>query len=143
MKIPALALMVLLALNGCKEDDNDPAPTPAPADTCVGGIGDSLYLNVRTVHHTRPVTGCKVYIKYNTNTFPGEVTSVYDDSIQIANDTVAGTFTNLKCGKYYLYATGVDSLLDPTHWTVKGGIPFYSPYNDTTLNVTVFVTEGD
>ena len=106
-------------------------------------MGDSLNLNVRTVHHNRAIPGCKVYIKYNTNTFPGEITSVYDDSIQIANDTVAGTFSGLKCGKYFLYATGVDSLLDPSTWIVKGGIPYYSAYNDTTLNVTVFVTEGD
>jgi hypothetical protein len=130
-----------LIFSGCKDDDED--PVPAPVSNCVAGKGDFLSLNIRTVHHTRPVSGCKVYIKYNTNSFPGEITSVYDDSLQIPNDTVAGTFSGLKCGKYYLYATGIDSLLDPTVWIVKGGIPFSTEYNDTTLNVSVYVTEGD
>lgn len=130
-----------IAFSGCKKDKKDEPQPVVPA--CVGGTGGNLKLIARTVHHTRAIKGCKVYIKYNTNSFPGEVTSVYDDSLQIPADTVEGAFENLKCGKYFLYATGIDSLLDPSTWIVKGGIPFSTELDSGVVNVTVYVTEGD
>ena len=135
--------IVFASFSGCKDDKDDPQPQPPPVTECVGGTGGNLTLIARTVHHTRAIKGCKVYIKYNTNLFPGEVTSVYDDSLQIPADTVEGAFMNLKCGKYFLYATGIDSVLDPASWIVKGGIPFSTQLDSGTVNVTVYVTEGD
>jgi hypothetical protein len=129
----------LLAFSACGDDDND----QTPQSDCVGGKGGAMVLAAKTVHHTRPINGCKLYIKYNTNSFPGENTSVYDDSLQMPIDSSQAWFSGLKCGKYYLYATGIDSLLPSPVWIVKGGIPVNTSLSADTLNITVYITEGD
>ena len=51
-----------------------------------------------------------VYIKYNSTTFPGTNTSVYDDSTRVGNNTpntfIQASFQQLSDGNYYLYFVG-------------------------------------
>lgn len=138
-----LALYVMISccvFTSCKKDK---APDKVPDEPCTAGKGGNLVILAKTVHHTRAIKGCKVYIKYCTNNFPGELTSVYSDSIKIPDDTVESVFTGLHPGKYFLYGTGIDSLLDNSVWHVKGGVPVNTSQDSDTLRVTVYVTEGD
>ncbi|CAN5493543.1 hypothetical protein BH11BAC2_BH11BAC2_14480 [soil metagenome] len=122
---------IAFAIPSCKKTD------------CNAGSGGDVTVVARMVHHSRAINGCTVYVKYCAKDFPGADTSKYDLSFKAAFDTPEVALTGLKSGDYYLYATGVDSLLDPSTWIVKGGIPFSTNLSSGSVNQTVFVTEGD
>lgn len=138
-KIFLLILPLSIALcTGCGDDEKD------QSDNCPEGRTGSLKLVANMIHHTRPIKGCTVYVKYGATEFPGDDPARYDYSVQAANDTSIAIIDSLNCGDYYIYAVGVDSLLDPVNWICKGGIPFRTSLkNDTTINLNVFITEGD
>jgi len=113
-------------------------------DECTAGQGGNLTIVAKTFHHTKPIPGCTLYIKYCTQEYPGDNNySAYDKSYKIANDTFQIAVNGLQNGEYYLYALGVDSALSPSNNIVKGGIPFSTDQKDGTVYLTVPVTDGD
>ena len=128
-----LSLIIPLFVGGCKKKDD-----------CTAGMGGKLTIVAKTVHHTKPIPGCTFYVKYCAKDFPGENNlSSFDKTYKISNDSTEIAISNLQNGEYYLYATGIDSSLDPTNNIVKGGIPFNTEQKEGTIKITVPITEGD
>src|SRR5436190_9657162 len=72
-------------------------------------IYGNITLDIHMKHHYWDVPGLKVYMKKNATTFPGTDTSLYEYKGQ--GDASANlTFDKLLVGKYFIYATGYDSL---------------------------------
>jgi hypothetical protein len=132
MKNLLILLSISLILASCK-----------PKNDCKAGSGGNLVIKASTVHHTRLVPGCTVYVKYNANEFPGTDFSVYEVTVKAKNDESFVTIPGLKCGNYDLYAQGIDSLLSPVNWIVKGGIPFSTSQDKDTISISIPITEGD
>jgi hypothetical protein len=119
-----LLLPAILILNSC----------------CKGGSGGKATLNCSVFHHTKPIVGATVYIKYNATEFPGTDPSSYSDHQTASGASNTITFTGLNCGDYFLYGVGYDSsLMVP----VTGGIHFQIKYSDRkhTETTNVPVTE--
>jgi hypothetical protein len=126
-----IAVLFITSCTSCKEDD------------CNAGSGGGLNVAAKMIHHTREIKGCTVYVKYNTQDFPGEAASNYDITFK-ANDTTSIAYLRgLNCGDYYIYAVGIDSLLTPPNNVVKGGIPFSTAQKVGTQSINLYVTEGD
>jgi hypothetical protein len=107
---------------------------------CKGGSGGNATLNCAIFHHSKPIPGATLYIKYNATEFPGTDASSYSDHKMAANNSNAISFTGLHCGDYYLYGVGFDSTLG---LPVTGGIHFQIKYSDRshTESTNVPVTE--
>jgi hypothetical protein len=133
-----IAVLFITSCTSCKEDD----PT-TPTNNCIGGKGGAVTFEVKTIHHIREIKGCTIYIKYNAQDFPGENASNYDYVFK-ADDSMSISYTDsMKCGKYYLFATGIDSLLSPPNNIVKGGVPINISQIQDTARINLYVTEGD
>lgn len=133
MKSYFLFLMTFLfvtSFNSCKEDD------------CKAGSGGSLTVAAKMIHHTREIKGCTVYVKFNTQDFPGASPANYDLTFKANDSTSIAYLRGLNCGNYYLYAVGIDSLILPPNNVVKGGIPFSTSQKEGTQNINLYVTEG-
>ena len=130
-KLFLIAMLFITSCNSCKEDD------------CKAGYGGGLTVAAKMIHHIREIKGCTVYVKFNTQDFPGEAASNYDMTFK-ANDTTSIAYlSGLNCGDYYIYAVGIDSLLTPPNNVVKGGIPFSTSQKEGTQSINLYVTEGD
>ncbi len=118
-------------LQACKKDN-----------TCEAGSGGSLTLIAKLKHHgsiipndsLRPDT---VWIKYNAQDWSGAPSG--------ANAMYIGEFpedhvhiSGLKCGDYYLYASGWDT---STNEVVTGGRAFSTEDEEGELHVDIAVTE--
>jgi hypothetical protein len=134
MKSISLFLITFLfvaSFSSCKEDD------------CKAGTNGGLTVAAKMIHHTREIKGCKVYVKFNTQEFPGEAAANYDLTFKANDSTSIAYLRGLNCGDYYLYAVGIDSLILPPNNVVKGGIPFSTSQKEGTQNINLYVTEGD
>lgn len=129
---------VALLFQSCRDEEDDPQP-----DLCIEGRSGELQLVIKMVHHTRPIKGARVFIKYNATEFPGGDTTRYDYAVSAMADSPFATIDSLSCGNYYLYAIGIDSLLDPTNWICKGGLPYRTDLSVGTDSINVYITEGD
>ncbi|HEV7231146.1 MAG TPA: hypothetical protein VGO45_07455 [Bacteroidia bacterium] len=107
---------------------------------CKGGSGGSAELVCTVFHHSKPIPGATVYIKYNAKDFPGADPSAYSTQLKATGNSNTVTFTGLHCGDYYLYGTGFDSALG---LPVTGGLHFQIKYSDRKKqeSTTVAVTE--
>ena len=127
-----LGATLLLAVAGCKKDD-DPVLPPAS----VGGKGGSGTLRVTPRHHGKQIDSCTVFIKYNAVDKPAN--GVYDDSVKCikSGGIPVATFTSLKKGNYYLFGYGWDpELSPPAH--VRGGYAYpLSVENDQSVELAV------
>ena len=123
--------LFITSCNSCKEDD------------CKAGSGGGLTIAAKMIHHIREIKGCTVYVKYNTQDFPGGSPSNYDLSFKANDSTSIAYLRGLNCGDYYLYAVGIDSLLTPPNNVVKGGMPFSTAQKEGTQSINLYVTEGD
>ncbi len=99
-------------------------------------------LGVRTMHHTWSVGNCTVYLKRNTQSFPGTDGWLYDDSL-VTNLDGYGVFTQLHYGDYYLYAKGFDKM--ENQMVTGHGYIQLTPANlvDGRLDTVLWVTEWD
>ena len=138
--MPFLLLLITLMVSfyGCKPDKDD-----EPVDSCPEGRTGALQLSATMIHHSRPIKGCDLYIKYNATEFPGEDTSLYDYHVTAPGNSAVAVIDSLNCGNYYLYAIGIDSLLDPSGWLCKGGLPFSTDKKSGSVSINVYITEGD
>jgi hypothetical protein len=137
----ALAAGLLLSALACNRSDDDPPPTT----TCTAGLGGGLTIVAFPKHHTKTIFNQTdypdtVFVKFNTQDSPGPDLSSYDTFFvgEAGEDHVH--LPNLKCGKYYLLATGFDTSI---HQRVIGGIPFNTDLDSTEVDVNIPVTEGD
>ena len=126
--------LVLLGINAChKKDDTTPTPT------CIGGSGGDKTLVVDLKHHTLQIPNDSIYpdtvwVKYNAI----NAGSGYDiQKVGVSGDTTI-TFTGLKCGNYFLTASGYDRTID---MVVSGGIKITIADTDGVVKFTVPVTE--
>lgn len=131
------AVIILINIQ-CNDDKKE-----EEIDNCAEGRTGTLTLVAKMVHHSRPIIGCKVFIKYNASEFPGEDTTKYDYSVTSPSNSAFATIDSLTCGNYYIYAIGIDSLLDPVNWVVKGGLPYSTALLSGTDSINVYITEGD
>ncbi len=131
-KTYALVLLgLLVGISGCKKDK------------CEAGRTGNLTLTTKMLHHSRPINGCSVFVKYNATEFPGEDTTKYDYKVAADFNSPFCVISNLSCGDYFIYAVGIDSLLDPSNWVVKGGLPYSTENASGNDNLNVYITEGD
>ncbi len=102
----------------------------------LAGKGGNATLKVTPQHHGENIDSCTIFIKYNAQDKPSE----YDDQTIciMENGKPVATFSELKKGEYYIYGRGWDADIEQE---VVGGIP-YKIEEETTLNITVPVTEG-
>jgi hypothetical protein len=128
--ITAIALLV----SSCKKEG---------LEKCIAGPGGELTLKVYLQHAEHAVVNLKnyrdtIYIKYNTLENPGASASAYD-AVYIGEwpgDFV--TIHNLKCGDYYLFGTGYETVHS---YRVSGGIPFSTSQKSGEIKVTIPVSE--
>lgn len=133
-----LLILFITSCDSCKEDDNS-----TPINNCIGGKGGDITLELKSIHHIREIKGCTFFIKFNTQNFPGEDSANYD-YISKADDFSSIAFSDsMKCGNYYVFATGIDSLLSPPNNLVKGGLPININQIQDTAKFNIYVTEGD
>lgn len=131
-----LAFPVMFLFQGCKPEEEDD-------DNCKPGRSGNLRIVLNMIHHTRPIKGATVYIKYGAVEFPGENPALYDYSTTADALSSFAAVDSLACGQYYIYAVGIDSLLDPVNWICKGGIPYNTSASSGTDSLNVYITEGD
>lgn len=73
-------------------------------------------LCVKTQHHHQPIPKATVYVKYNTDTFPGyDKTAAYFDAQFTTAQNAQGCMEPLPEGVHWLVAFGYDSLYFPHH----------------------------
>jgi hypothetical protein len=99
-----------------------------------------ISLSVHAVHHTWDVPGIGVYLKTNSSVFPGKDTSIYEYKAR-ADQYGKVVFENLLPGKYFIYASGYDSLFGSM---VIGELPvsLYPEYlNSNHADITIQVSE--
>lgn len=101
------------------------------------GPGGKAVIKGMVMHHTAPIPGAAVYIKYGAKEFPGTDITYYDASVN-ADAQANYTFTDLKKGDYYLFGVGFDSTLVKT---VTGGIPVEIKSKTETVQAEVQITE--
>ena len=139
---PVLRVLVFCTVIGMFHSCGDKEEEPQP-DLCNEGRNGERTLAMKMVHHTRPINGARVFIKYNAVEFPGEDTAMYDYSVTSLPDSPFASIDSLACGNYYVYAVGIDSLLDPTNWVCRGGFPYRTSLSTGIDTITVYITEGD
>jgi hypothetical protein len=93
----------------------------------------------KVVHHTKAISGARVFIKFDATEFPGKDTTAYDTKV-VADAN--GNFS-IDCykGDYYLYGYGHDLAIDPPY-VVFGGVPVKIRKNED-VDAQIAVTEGD
>lgn len=133
-----LALCIMGVLASCNDEKKE-----EEVDNCAEGRTGNLTLVTRMVHHQRPIVGCRVFIKFNALEFPGEDTTKYDFAFSANAQSAYASVDSLACGDYYVYAIGIDSMLPPTNWVCKGGLPYRTTLSAGTDSINVYITEGD
>jgi hypothetical protein len=96
---------------------------------------------VKTSHHGQPIPNAVVYVKYNTNVFPGydQPASFYDATFY-TDAQAYGCLTGVPIGKHWLVAFGYDSLHYPHH--VFGSLPVeLTLEGKITIDTTLYVSE--
>lgn len=107
------------------------------------GTGGNLTIKIYLQHGEHGVANLKnyrdtVFLKYNTQEYPGSGPSLYDQTIigDWPGDCV--TVNGLHCGDYFIYAAGYESVHG---YRVAGGIPFSTKQTEGETSVTVPVSE--
>ena len=135
-----LFIASILGLASCKHD------TPA-APACVAGSGGNVTVVAYLFHHdsmivNKPDYRDSVFVKFNTHNLPGTNASSYD--AVFVGDSVSENvhLTGLKCGDYYIYGVGLDTITSPGFpFHVSGGIPFSISATTGEITMHVPVTE--
>jgi len=103
----SLFLLLLFYCSSCSKDD--------PVYDFTTEVG------FKTQHHERAVPFIDVYIKYNTDVFPGyEDLSVFDTMI-VSDEYGDVVFSKVSFGKHWAVGFGYDEFVGEP---VRGGLPF-------------------
>ncbi|TAL61262.1 MAG: carboxypeptidase regulatory-like domain-containing protein [Bacteroidetes bacterium] len=101
------------------------------------GTGGKATIQGMVKHHSDPIPGAVIYIKYGAEESPGTDITYYDASAT-GDANAHYEFSDLKKGDYYLFAVGFDSNIVQT---VIGGIPVEIKSKTETVTADVPVTE--
>lgn len=120
-------------LTSCKEDDEA---------ACIGGDGGQLTIVATLEHHgdvipNSPGYPDTVWVKYNTQEWSNAPLG-YDKQVIGEEGEDHVHITGLKCGKYYLYASGFDTTIQ---MVVRGGIPISTNQSTGELMIDIPATE--
>jgi hypothetical protein len=116
--IAGFAILLALTVSSCHKE----------------GLGGNGSISGTVYHHSDPIPNCVVYLKFNTQDFPGESPSLYDASVT-ADNKGAYTFPKVYKGEYYIYGVGFDAQIGQI---VRGGVPVKAKRNKlTTQDVPV------
>ncbi len=107
---------------------------------CKPGSGGDATIVAFPQHHGKEIKGATVYIKYNAKDFPGTDLSKYDATFVGEAEEEHVHCKSLKCGKYYLYAIGFDSMIMQA---VSGGIAIKVKHSEREkeIDMNIPVTE--
>lgn len=126
-RISPLLAIFMVAQMACRPALPDEIPLPTK-------------ICVRTQHHTLPIPDATIYLKYNTDSFPGydKPPSFFDASFKTGADA-RGCIEPVPEGRHWLVAIGYDSLYFPHD--VRGSIMVeisltYKPVLDTILYIS-------
>jgi hypothetical protein len=104
------------------------------------GTGGKASLAIDVKHHGKVIGGATVYIKYNSNDAASSIAE-YDATFTAKSSGEKkghAHIYDLKAGKYYLYATGIDTINGiPT--PVKGGVPVTIKGSEKTSEIAVLI----
>lgn len=107
---------------------------------CKAGTGGKASIVCRVYNTTTGGNGnnSTVYIYYGSSKPPASLDK-FDAHKSTGLNSNTVTFTNMKCGTYYLYATGYDSIVS---LPLKGGGPFSLTHSNRnkTENATISVS---
>lgn len=121
-----MGMLLLTFLASCKRQDGDV-------------VVPNFKLKVQAMHHTWGVSGIKMYIRYDEDSFPGTNVQLYDESA-VTDQTGTAVFENLAYGDYYVYAYGYDFFF--LDWVTGNGLMRLTRFNvsngemDTVLMVS-------
>lgn len=100
-KIFFALLMAFLTQMACRP--SLPDEIPLPTKICV-----------RTQHHTLPIPNATVYVKFNTDSFPGyNQPASYFDAVFKTGPDARGCLAPVPEGRHWMIAYGYDSLYFP------------------------------
>lgn len=100
------------------------------------GLGGDATIVAYPQHHGTPIKGATVYVKFNTEDFPGASPSNFDTRFTGMIDEDHVNCTGLNAGKYYLYAIGYDSTRSQN---VSGGVPVKIKHKERKDDIIVYV----
>lgn len=120
----AIAILAYMACRPLLPDE-----IPLPTKICV-----------RTQHHNQPIPNATVYVKYNTDSFPGydRPPSYFDASFKTGPDS-RGCIEPVPEGRHWLVAFGYDSLHFPNfvYGSMRAEISLtYKPVLDTIMYIS-------
>ena len=113
---------LVFGLSACKHDE---------------GFGGSAVIQGTVAHHSRTIPLAVVHIKFGAKESQDTLPANYD-AHELADSLGNYTFSGLKAGNYYLFASGYDSSISQM---VYGGIPVKLKKDDEILTTNVPVTE--
>lgn len=105
MKTFLYILIILTGFSACKKNE----------------LGGKSSIKGTVAHHGKAIANAIVYIKFDTQEFPGDDISKYDAHVTA---DISGKYEipEIYKGSYYLYAVGEDFGIPPPY-TVVGGLP--------------------
>lgn len=115
--------------------------------TCIGASGGNLNITAYLYHHdslivNKPGYLDTVFVKYNSSNLPGLSPSDYDTYFVGDSASAFVKLTGLRCGDYYFYGVGMDTVSSPGHpFHVSGGTPFSTSEISGEIIIHVPVTE--
>jgi hypothetical protein len=129
-----LSASLLAGMSSCEKG------TPVTPPACTAGPGGNLTMVVFPQHHGKAIVSKSsypdtVYLKFGATEYPGNLSSFDKFYVGEAGEDHVH-ISGLKCGQYYIYATGFDSTE-----RVTGGIPYNTAQSTGEVNVIVPVTE--
>ena len=102
-------------------------------------LGGDAVIEGKVFHHSKVITNCSVFLKFNASDLPGTDTTLYDAKVRVDKEGYF-KFTPYK-GKYYIYAQGKDPGIAPPYIVVGGQSTKLRAKETVSLNI--YVTEGD
>jgi hypothetical protein len=118
-------------------------PSCKKGNKCDAGTGGNVTVIATLKHHSKIIPSQAnyldtVYVKFNTSDFPGSDIASYDAYFVGSISEIPVRITGLKCGQYYLYGAGFDTVLSDR---VKGGVPFSTELESGEVSINIPVTE--
>lgn len=103
MKRILIAALAFSMLAGCKKSST----------------GGDVTIAAFPKHHSVPIKGATVYVKFDATELPADPTNNYDLKINGESNEAHVHIEGLRYGKYFLYAVGYDSTISAP---VMGGV---------------------
>ncbi len=97
-------VVLIMTISSCKKNDTG---------------GDAM-VHASVGHHTKPIEGAILYVKFDSREMPSDPTTNYDLKITGESGDHHIVVDGLRAGNYYFYAVGYDSTINSP---VTGGIP--------------------